>query len=384
MTSSPPAFRLGDAGPAVAEIARQLVVVGVLDQADQPTGDQASFTPAMERAVRQFQQDRGLTIDGVVGPATYRVLDEARWRLGDRLLFHDPSRRMIGDDILALQRRLAEMGFDVVRIDGVYGPVTEQAVREFQRNVGLPADGTCGPASFKALRRLSPLVTGGSPAALRTHEALRAAGPRLAGKGVVLDPGHGGPDHGAQAAGLRECDVAYDIADRLEGRLAATGVRVWLTRGAHPDHAVDERARAAFANTTDADLVISLHCDAVPDPSPNGVASYYFGRNEAMGSAMGHRLAGLVQHEIVARAHLLDCGVHPKTWDLLRYTKMPAVRVEVGYLSNREDATRLADPNFRDVVAESIAVGFQRLYFTDDEQDPGTGALNWRDVVASG
>ena len=59
---------------------------------------------------------------------------------------------------------------------------------------------------------------------------------------------------------------------------------------------------------------------------------------------------------------LLDGRVHDKTWDLLRWTTMPAVRVEIGYLSNPTDAARLADPGFRDAIADAIVVGVHRLF----------------------
>ena len=81
-----------------------------------------------------------------------------------------------------------------------------------------------------------------------------------------------------------------------------------------------------------------------------------------------------MQREICARTDLVDCRVHPKTWDLLRRTRMPAVRVEVGYLTNPGDAARLADPAFRDTLAEAIVAAVQRLYLPP-EDDAVTGVL---------
>ena len=77
-------------------------------------------------------------------PQTYRALDEARWRLGDRILFYVPARLMAGDDVAALQERLLEMGFDGGRADGFFGAETEQALREFQRDVGLSPTAPAG------------------------------------------------------------------------------------------------------------------------------------------------------------------------------------------------------------------------------------------------
>ncbi len=353
-----PAYRRGDSGPAVAEIRSRLVQAGLLTA---PSRAADVFDPEMDRAVRHFQQERGLTVDGFVGPATYRALEEARWRLGDRLLSFVLSNPLTGDDVVALQHQLSELGFDVGRVDGVFDYPTREALREFQRNVGLPTDGTCGPATFKALAGLAPLVTGGRPERLRASEALRRAGPALPGKVVVIDPGHGGPDRGMTGHGLDEAAITEDLAARVEGRLAATGVTTYLTRGRAPVVPLDDHSRAIFANDTGANLLVSLHCDAHANPEASGVATYYYG-NDRYGaySTIGEQFAGLIQREIVARTDLVDLRWHPKTWDLLRYTRMPAVRAEIGYLSNPGDAARLADPIFRDVLAEAIVVAVQR------------------------
>jgi N-acetylmuramoyl-L-alanine amidase len=373
-------YRLGDSGPAVAEIRIKLAQLGLLDHTESGV-PLNTFDIDVDHAVRQFQQERGLIADGVVGPATYRVLEEARWRLGDRLLSYVVANPQSGDDVLELQRRLTELGFDVGRVDGIFGPRTGEALREFQRNIGLPADGTCGPSTFKALGRLAPIVTGGRPDTLRASEALQRAGKRLPGKIVVIDPGHGGPDRGCTGNGLEEATVVEDLAARIEGRLAATGVHAYLTRGSAVANELDEVTRAEFANETGANLVISLHVDGHSNPDASGVATYFYGHDRpGANSAIGEMFAGLIQREIVARTDLVDCRTHAKTWDLLRHTRMAAVRVELGYVTNPHDATLLADPHFRDVVAEAIVVAVQRVYLPSHE-DAQTGVLRLRDLA---
>jgi N-acetylmuramoyl-L-alanine amidase len=364
---SPP-YRLGDRGRAVREIRSRLTLLGFTTDAT----DDAVFDEALDRAVRAFQQQRGLSVDGVVGVTTYRILEEARWRLGDRLLTFTAGNLLAGDDVLALQQRLLDLGFKVGKVDGRFGQQTEQAVRDFQRNIGVPPDGTCGPATLKALSRLAPMVRGGSPNALRAQERIRRDGPQLTGKIVVIDPSVGPFEDPAMR--LRADAIATDLARRIEGRLVATGVQAFLTNTGGATGAT-EVERAEFANRTDAHLCIALQVDASPNADAAGVSTYYYG-SDAHGvvSSVGERFAGLVQREIVARTDLGDLRSHAKTWDLLRRTRMPAIRIDAGYLTNPGDAARLGDPTFRDVIAEAVVVAVQRVYL-DPDHDARTGVL---------
>lgn len=379
-------FRLGDTGTAVAEIRTLLTTLGLLAEPGGPTPDtetDAVFDQAVDRAVRAFQQQRGLTSDGAVGPLTYRALDEARWGLGDRLLTHVPGNLMCGDDVLTLQQRLLSLGFRVGRADGLFGSQTEQGLRDFQRNIGVPADGTCGPATLKALARLAPRVQGGRPNALRAEEQLRLAGPQLSGKVVVIDAGE--PPVTDPALAREAAAVTEDLARRIEGRLTATGVQAFLTHSAAQDPGAvpSEVERADFANRTQANVLVSLHVDAANNPDASGVATYFYGLDSrGIRSTVGERFASLVQREIVARTDLADLRTHAKTWDLLRRTRMPAVRIDVGYITNPGDAARLADPAFRDVVAEAVVVAVQRVYLTP-ETDSKTGVLRLSELRAA-
>jgi N-acetylmuramoyl-L-alanine amidase len=370
-------IRRGDRGPAAAEIRSALLVLGLLDNAaGHADPDSDLFDAACELGLREFQQARGLTADGVVGPETWRALVAARWRLGDRVLTWSPVDPMVGDDVHSLQERLLEMGYDVTRADGVFGPRTAAALSAFQREVGVRPDGTFGPVTMRALHQLGRRVVGGNPQLLRETLLLHHAGPALVGKRIVIDPGHGGADRGIVVSdGLlrwSEADLVYDLAARLEGRLSAFGVRADLTRGR--DTGSGDRERAAFANSTDADLLVSLHLDGHRNPAASGVATYFYGTRPGPSSTVGERLAGLVQREIVVRTGLLDGRTHYKTWELLRLTRMPAVRVEAGYLTSPEDRARLVDPSFRDAVAEAVLAAVQRLFLPPDS-DVTTGAL---------
>src|SRR6266545_2761996 len=343
-------LRRGATGDAVAEVRRVLAGLGLIANFD-PAID-ATYDAATELAVRHFQQRRGLSVDGIVGVETYAALAGSRWRLGDRVLGHNASSLLAGDDVASLQEQLLEMGYDLARADGIFGRHTERALRTFQRDYGMVPDGICGPATLRALRQLGRRVIGGRPQLLREQMRVVESGPSLLGKRLVLDPGHGGADRGVEAAGICEADLAWDLATRLEGRLTALGVTSWLTRGPH--NGASDQERANFANQVGA-----------------GESS----------STIGERLADLAQRELVARTGMLNGRVHPKTWALLRLTRMPAVQVEVGYLTSPLDRARLVDPAFRDTIAEGLLVAVQRLYLPKAE-DPPTGVMRLPAIVA--
>jgi N-acetylmuramoyl-L-alanine amidase len=365
-------IRRGDTGPAVLEI--QSILVGL----DLLTDVTETFDDATDAAVKAFQQSRGIGVDGLVGSETWSALDGARWKLGARNLFHSVPDALVGEDVRALQERLLEMGYDTGRADAIYGPRTARAVAQFQREVGLTPDGSCGPQTMKALRRLGRKVVGGRPQWLREAEAFRQAGTNLVGKTIVIDPGHGGGDLGVVVPDgpLRwtEADLAFDLAARLEGRLAAAGMRVHLTRGPSPAEPMTGAQRAELANSLSADLLISVHLDGLDNPAAEGVATYHYGTGNGLTSTVGERLANLVQREIVVRTGMQDCGIHSKTWELLRLTRMPAVWIEIGYLTSPVDRDKILDPLFRDVVAEAILVAIQRLYLPEND-DPPTGVM---------
>jgi N-acetylmuramoyl-L-alanine amidase len=98
----------------------------------------SAYDEHVELAVRNFQQQRGLTVDGVVGSSTYRRLDEARWTLGDRVLNHRPGNSWLATTCSHCSSGCSTWAFKVGRVDGYFGPATEEALRDFQRNSGCP------------------------------------------------------------------------------------------------------------------------------------------------------------------------------------------------------------------------------------------------------
>jgi N-acetylmuramoyl-L-alanine amidase len=230
--------------------------------------------------------------------------------------------------------------------------------------------------------RLVKTVSGGASTELRESVKHAVRSPALANKVVVIDPSWGGEFTGESQNGVTESEVVFDLAQRLEGRLIALGVNVVLTRSAN--NSPLEKARIQTANSVNADLVIALKVDSYINEKANGVATYYYGRDDkGVRSVVGERFANLLQREICARTDLLNCRTHAKSWELLRLTSAPAVRIDLGYLSSPQDAKRLASAAFRDQLAEAIIVAIQRLYLSA-EADAKTGTLKISDLRRAG
>src|ERR671918_2283237 len=98
------------------------------------------------------------------------------------------SAPMSGDDVVALQERLLELGYDPGRAGGVFDEQTEAALRKFQREYGLVPDGLCGPATLRSLRQLGRKVTGGRPGPHPRQEPLRPGRPRPRAQGTGGGP----------------------------------------------------------------------------------------------------------------------------------------------------------------------------------------------------
>ena len=348
---SSPLIRRGERSAQVVDVQARLRALGI-DIAD-VTGH---FGVDTEKAVRDFQQRRGILVDGIVGPNTWGELVEASWRLGDRNLYLTrPLTR--GDDVLVLQARLNALGYNAGREDGIYGNNTATAVRAFQREYAVAEDGIFGPRTHDALLGLRA----DRPAtAAPLREQLRRS--ERAGLGdalVIIDPGHGGEDAGEIANGsLGEADICWDIAVRLARNLAEAGARARFTRteNENPDHAL----RAERANDLDADVCVSLHLNHNPEPTAEGAATFYFPRSTA-----GEQFAECTQRALVALG-LRDCRAHARSYPILKETKMPAILVEPAFISNPDEAKRLQDAGFREELARALA-GAIKVYFEQVE-----------------
>lgn len=166
-------IRPGDRGPAVEDVQRRLLALGYeLGM----TGVDGVFLGRTLEAVREFQSESELDIDGLVGDATWAALVDATFELGDRMLYLRLP-HFHGRDVRELQEALNVLGFAPGLIDGIFGAFSERSVREFQRSIGQPADGIVGLETVGALRNVRHMWQGKQSVA---HSGARSAPARAA------------------------------------------------------------------------------------------------------------------------------------------------------------------------------------------------------------
>lgn len=340
----------GSTGTAVEDVQQRLRALG--HDVEDPSGE---FGPGTKQAVQRFQQDRHLTADGIVGPETWVALLDASWQSGDRLLYLTrPWLR--GDDVRDLQRALSRLGFDTGVTDGIHGPDTDAALRDFQHNVGLTVDGIAGRQTLDQLASLWR-----AHQAATSFEVIERHGDRrsrsLAGLQILVDPALGPGRSRYTSNDLADHEISFDVARRVRGQLVALGAQALLTRSATTTPSPSERAR--LANDLDVDIIVSIGVSAMPGSDAHGTAAYYFGDGEVQ-SDRGRRLADACVDEVATRLESANCHAHPSTSTILRESRCPATIVDVGFITNEEEGARLATATYRHTAAGAIAAGVRR------------------------
>ncbi len=167
---------------------------------------------------------------------------------------------------------------------------------------------------------------------------------------VIIDAGHGGQDPGTIGiGGLREKDIVLPISLDVAEGLRKQGIEVKMTRDS--DYFVSLKGRTDFANNTRADLFVSIHANAInlSRPDVNGLETYYY-KN-------GRRLAEVIHWSILNSVNIKNRNIRRARFYVLRHSTMPAVLVEVGFVTGAEDAPRLKNPTHRSQMADAIVRG---------------------------
>ena len=193
---------------------------------------------------------------------------------------------------------------------------------------------------------------------------------------VVLDPGHGGQDSGAMCGGVMEKDLTLDVARRVDRLLDSEGIATLMTRLG--DSYVSLADRAAFGNRANESIFISIHFNEDNKPVASGVETYYAAHQVASGSTLAswlpffsrppsnspkpesQSLAGFIQQALVARTRSIDRGTQAKQFFVIANVTSPAVLIEGGFITNKDELSKLASEDYRDQLAAAVADGILR------------------------
>jgi len=196
---------------------------------------------------------------------------------------------------------------------------------------------------------------------------------------VVLDPGHGGQDSGAICGGVLEKNLTIDVARRIDRLLDSEGIATLMTRLG--DTYVSLADRAAFANRARNCIFVSIHFNEDNKPVATGVETYYAAHQITAGSFLAswlpflwrplsdspnpesQNLAGFIQEALVARTRAVDRGTQARQFFVIANVTSPAVLIEGGFLTNKEDISKLATEDYRDQIAAAVADGI--LHYRD-------------------
>lgn len=280
---------------SLSEVQERLVQLGY----DIPASEIGKHGDETKKALAAYQDIHGLTPTGELDTQTWNEITTSSYNLGDRLLYErQPLFR--GEDVAELQHHLNALGFDAGREDGFFRAETAQALREFQRNMGISSDGICGPNTVVALKRVNAFA---SSSATNLREQIRwqfRDDSKIYRIGISLDP------------------TFTVIGDRLIKELFDRGIKVPLYYEGGDDSEI-----AAEANSSNIDFLFSLK------PSFAASGRTIFFSNDRYRSMVGAALAGSIQHELSKITKSDPDESVGRMYPLLRESKMPSVIIEI-------------------------------------------------------
>ncbi len=171
----------------------------------------------------------------------------------------------------------------------------------------------------------------------------------LAGKTIVIDPGHGGSDPGAVGNGLLEKDVVLRVSLALRDKLQAAGAKVVMTRTT--DTFVSVNNRYQVANSSGAHSFVSIHTNSLANSTAHGTETFWNRTNQ---HAESQKLAQVAQKHLIQSLNTRDRGVKEGSFAVVRYTSMPSILVELGFITNRSDAQMMKTDKFYNDASDAL------------------------------
>ena len=278
---------------------------------------------------------------------------------------------------IVIETNVKKGNYDVFAISG--GAVPYRVVMDFGKiGTGSAENGEAAPETPKAETPKSDTPAAGSSTGSSTGTTTTTAEPPtkaepvfepgVAGKTIVIDPGHGGEDSGAIGpTGVTEKSITLRIAKEVQRLLTASGAKVVMTRSidteVSPKHRdatdIDElQARCDVANKAKADIFLSIHMDSFTSGDARGTTGYYYSK----GTAAGRRLAAAIEAAVVSRLRTDDRGTKSCNFYVVKHTDMPATLVEVAFVSNPAEEKLMNSNAGIQKAAQGIADGIADFF----------------------
>lgn len=183
---------------------------------------------------------------------------------------------------------------------------------------------------------------------------------------ICYDAGHGGKDPGAVGKrGTCEKDITLDIAKKCNAYTNQLEHKSILTRD--KDIFLELAERANIANKANADILIAIHCNSAENEKANGIETYSYPN-----SSQGKEYAAKVQVNLIKITGLNSRGIKEANFAVLKHSNMPAILVEVGFISNAQEELLLMSEEYRDKVAKAIveAITGQAIDIRNEPEKP--------------
>lgn len=184
----------------------------------------------------------------------------------------------------------------------------------------------------------------------------------LSGKKILIDPGHGGTNPGAVSFGFHESDNNLAVSLKLKDLLEKQGANVLLTR--YNDNNIAEKgrplreelqARVDISNGYQPDIFVSIHTNSNENANIQGAMTFYYDEHSK-------NLANSIQTGLINHAKAIDKGIAKENFYVLRNSEIPAVLVEMGFITNKSEAEKLNSDNYRNLIAHGISNGISEYF----------------------
>lgn len=275
------------------------------------------FGPKVLNAVKTFQSNFGLDVDGIVGDLTW-----------SKLVY----------EVKAIQTNLNKKGFYVGVVDGLVGSLTYTKIVEFQKVNGLTTDGMVGPKTKAIL--FNDESSNGEDNKPQIDKD----------KKIFLDAGHGGKDPGAVGNGLKEKDIVLSMVLKLGKILSDAGFEISYSRKTDVFIGLNERSN--MANNINVDLFVSIHNNASDNILAKGTECFTY---YSAGTST-KELSASIAKSIATNLGIINRGHKEAGFAVLKNSEMPAILIETAFISNSSDAILLKDnqDDFVNAIAQQI------------------------------